>query len=76
MLRDFTMKTVGNVGRGIILGKAAARSCVPSLRVDGRAYVYTRARIYRGVTGSDHDTDVPLPSSCATTMFMFWHSAE
>lgn len=44
--------------------------------VDGRAYVYTRPRTYRGVTGSDHDTDVPLPSSCATTMFMFWHSAE
>lgn len=27
MLRDLTMKTEGNVGRGIILGKAAARVC-------------------------------------------------
>ena len=28
------------------------------------AYVYVRAERMWGVTGSDHDTDVPLPSSC------------
>lgn len=70
-LYNLTTKTEDDEGRGIILGKAAVRMC--AVWTSG-AYVYTCT--YRGVTGSDHDTDVPLPSSCATTMFMFWHSAE
>lgn len=37
-IRDLTMKTEGNVGRGIILGKAAAR--VYAVRTNS-AYVYT-----------------------------------